>query len=85
MQRDRQLGRWIAESGDTDGGNVRGLPAMDSKDSLKRVLHSLICRITAHGTSRLYRSANPVLTFVANFPPCLQDATIPDPADSFNT
>ena len=54
---------------DVDGGNVRGLPAMDSKDALKRVLHSLIYRITAHGTSRLYRSANPALTFVANFPP----------------
>ena len=38
-----------------------------------------------HGTSRLYRSANPVLTFVANFPPCLQDATIPEPTDSFDT
>ena len=58
---------------------------MDSKDALKRVLHSLIYRITAHGTSRLYRSANPVLTFVANFPPCLQDATIPEPTDRFNT
>ena len=85
VQRDRQLANWIAESGDTDGGNVLGLPAMDSKDALKRVLHSLIYRITAHGTSRLYRSANPVLTFVANFPPCLQDATIPDPTDSFDT
>ncbi len=85
VQHDRQLERWITKSGDIDGGNVRGLPAMDSKDALKRVLHSLIYRITAHGTSRLYRSANPVLTFVANFPPCLQDATIPDPTDSFDT
>ena len=68
-----------------DGGNLRGLPAMDSKEALKRVLHSLIYRITAHGTRRLYRSANPALTFVANFPPCLQDATIPDPTDSFDT
>ncbi len=85
VQHDRQLAEWIAESGDTDGGNVLGLPAMDSKDALKRVLHSLIYRITAHGTSRLYRSVNPVFTFVANFPPCLQDATIPDPTDSFDT
>jgi hypothetical protein len=85
VQRDRQLAAWIAESGDADGGNILGLPAMDSKDALKRVLHSLIYRITAHGTSRLYRSANPVLTFVANFPPCLQDAAIPDPTESFDT
>jgi len=85
VQRDQQLQKWIAESGKEDGGNVRGLPAMDSKDALKRVLHSLVYRITAHGFARLYRSANPALTFVANFPPCLQDATIPDPTASFDT
>jgi hypothetical protein len=84
VQRDRQLAAWIAESGDADGGNVLGLPAIDAKGALKRVLHSLIYRITAHGTSRLYRSANPVLTFVANFPPCLQNAAIPDPTESFD-
>jgi Lipoxygenase len=85
VQRDQQLQKWIAESGKEDGGNVRGLPAMDSKDALKRVLHSLVYRITAHGSARLYRMANPALTFVANFPPCLQDATIPDPTVSFDT
>ena len=58
---------------------------MDSKDALKRILHSLVYRITAHGSSRLYRGANPALAFVANFPPCLQDATIPDPTLSFDT
>ena len=85
VQRDRELQKWIEESGKGHGGNVRGLPAMDSKDALKRVLHSLIYRVTVHGTGRLYRTANPALTFVANFPPCLQDATIPDPASSFDT
>jgi hypothetical protein len=85
VRRDEQLARWIAASGDAGGGNLRGLPAMDSKAALKRVLHSLIYRITAHGASRLFRSANPVLTFVANFPPTLQDARIPDPSDSFDT
>ena len=58
---------------------------MHSRNTLKRVLHSVIYRIMAHGTSRLYRSANPVLTFVANFPPCLQDGAIPDPTESFDT
>jgi hypothetical protein len=85
VQRDRQLQAWIAASGDPDGGNVSGLPAMDSRDALKRVLHSLVYRVTAHGAGRLYRAANPALTFVANFPPCLQDATIPDPTASFDT
>ena len=58
---------------------------MNSKDALKRVLHSLIYRITVHGGSRLYHGMNPVQSFVANFPPCLQDATIPDPTVSFDT
>jgi hypothetical protein len=85
VQQDRELRNWIVESGKEDGGNVRGLPAMDTKDSLKRVLHSLIYRITAHGTGRLHRTGNPAVTFVANFPPTLQDATIPDPTLSFDT
>ena len=85
VQRDGELQNWIRDSGRKNGGNVRGLPVMDSRDALKRVLHSLIYRITAHGSSRLYRAANPALTFVANFPPCLQDATIPDPTASFDT
>jgi hypothetical protein len=85
VQRDRELQRWIDASGRENDGNLSGLPAMDSKDALKRVLHSLVYRIMAHGGSRMYRSANPALTFIANFPPCLQDATIPDPTVSFST
>jgi hypothetical protein len=85
VRNDRELETWISRSGDPHGGNVRGLPAMDSKRAVRRVLHSLIYRITMHATSRLHRSANPVLTFVANYPPCLQDATIPEPGDSFDT
>jgi len=85
VQRDQEIQTWIAQSGSEDDGNVRGLPTMNSKDALKRVLQSLIYRVTAHGTSRLYRIANPALTFLANFPPCLQDATIPDPTASFDT
>jgi hypothetical protein len=84
VQRDKELDTWMTASGSEDGGNVRGLPAMDSKDALKRVLQSLVYRITAHGVARLWRSGEPALTFVANFPPCLQDATIPDPSDSFD-
>jgi hypothetical protein len=58
---------------------------MESRDDLKRVLHSIVYRVTAHGAGRLYRAANPALTFVANFPPCLQDTTIPNPTDTFDT
>jgi hypothetical protein len=84
VARDEEVQRWIAGSGSIDDGNVRGLPAMDSKDALKRVLHSLIYRATAHGAARLYRDLNPSHTFVANFPPCLQDATIPAPDAGFD-
>jgi hypothetical protein len=85
VRQDGDLQNWIRDSGKEDRGNVRGLPVMDSKDALKRILHSLIYRITAHGSSRLYRVANPAISFVANFPPCLQNATIPDPTVSFDT
>jgi hypothetical protein len=84
VARDQEVQRWIAASGPEGDGNVRGLPAMDSKDALKRVLHSLVYRIIAHGGSRLYRDANPALTFVGNFPPTLQDATIPPPDAAFD-
>lgn len=84
VTRDQEVQRWIAASGPDGDGNLRGLPPMDSKDALKRVLHSLVYRIIAHGGSRLYRSANPALTFVANFPPVLQDSTIPRPDATFD-
>jgi Lipoxygenase len=85
VEGDQELDDWMTASGKEDRGNVRGLPAMDSKLSLKRVLHSLMYRITAHGFARLWRSGEPALTFVANFPPCLQDATVPEPTDNFDT
>jgi hypothetical protein len=79
---DAGLQSWIAASGKARRGNVRGLPAMSgngAKAALTRVLTSLIYRVTAHGASRLNQVANPALTFTANFPPCLQDATLPAP------
>jgi hypothetical protein len=84
VARDHELEHWIAASGPEGDGNVRGLPAMDSKAALKRVLHSIVHRIIAHGSSRLYSSANPALTFVANFPPVMHDATIPSPDAEFD-
>jgi Lipoxygenase len=78
--KDAALQSWIQKAADKDVGNVPGLPPqITTNDELKRVLTSLIYRITIHGSSRLLTSANPGLTYVANFPPCLQDATIPAP------
>src|SRR5947207_5063401 len=82
---DKDLQAWMRASSDVNEGNVRGIPAMDSKMALKRVLTSLIYRVTAHGVARLNISANPVLTFVANFPPCLQDTSLPNPDSEIDT
>lgn len=85
VQADRALQNWIAAAGSEEGGNLRGLPAMDSRANLKRVLHSLLYRIVAHGMSRMENTANPALTFVPNFPPCLQQTLLPQPDSILET
>jgi Lipoxygenase len=79
VKSDTALQAWIAASGDPEQGNVAGLLPMETKAALKAVMTSLIFRITAHGASRLNQAANPYLTYVANFPPCLQKTDIPRP------
>lgn len=81
---DSALQEWMSESRNPRVGNVQALPEVDSRESLIAVLTSLIFRITVHGCSRLVSSANPGLTYVPNFPPCLQDDTIPAPDTSFS-
>jgi lipoxygenase len=85
VTRDEQLQAWMVASKDPQKGNVRGLPAMTSRDALGSVLTSFLYRITAHGISRLNNSANPVLTFTANFPPCLQSSQLPSPQQQMDT
>jgi len=81
---DAALQSWIKRSGARGGGNLRGLPSpLRTRAELKRVLTSLIYRVTAHGTSRINQSINPGHTFAANFPPCLQDTTLPAPDTKF--
>ena len=85
---DGALATWIATAGSPDantGGNVRGLPAMDGRKALERVLKSLLYRITVHGISRLNSTSNPALTFVPNFPHCLQRTDIPKPSARIGT
>jgi hypothetical protein len=85
---DQSLQTWIATAGSADtttGGNIRGLPAMDSRDALARTLTSHLYRITAHGISRLNATPNPALTFVANYPHCLQRTDIPSPRAAIGT
>jgi len=82
---DAPLQRWIKASGDPCEGNIRGLPVLKSKAALTAVLTSLIYRITTHGASRMEEVANPALTFMSNFPPCLEDSRIPDPQSVLTT
>lgn len=82
---DDALQAWIATASAPDGGNVRGLPAMRSRAALTRVLTSLLYRITIHGVSRMSSTSNPALTFVANFPHCLQRTDIPHPRARIGT
>jgi hypothetical protein len=85
VQNDQPLQAWMKAAGELFGGNVRGLPPMSGKANLAQVLTSMIYRVTMHGNSRQSPIANPGLSFVANFPPCLQDATIPAPGANFDT
>lgn len=82
---DHDLQTWIASSSASSGGNIRGLPRMNSRTALQRVLTSLLYRVTVHGVARLSSTSNPALTFVANFPHCLQRTNIPDPHAPLNT
>ncbi|MEP0265794.1 lipoxygenase family protein [Dokdonia sp.] len=82
VSNDTQLQKWMTASSNVEEGNVRGLPKMDSKKALKSVLTSLVYRVVAHGNSRQMRSLGPGLSFVANYPPCIQNATIVKPDDA---
>jgi len=82
---DTKLNDWMAAAADPAQGNIRGLPKLDNKAALTRLLTSLVYRVTAHGIGRLRRSADPWLTFVANFPPCLQRTDLPRPSAPLST
>jgi hypothetical protein len=85
---DQDLQRWIATAASSNaktGGNIRGLPRMNSRAALEKVLKSMLYRITAHGISRLTSTSNPELTFVPNFPHCLQRTDIPSPSANVGT
>ena len=76
----------MAASVDTKEGNVQGLPTpIRTRAELADVLTSILHRVTAHGAGSLNPVVNPVLSFVSNFPPCLQSSDIPDPSTRLTT
>jgi hypothetical protein len=82
---DKELQTWMANAAKPDQGNIRGLPDLKNRGALIKLLTSQLYRLTAHGVSRLQRSTDPWLTFVANFPPCLQRTDLPSPDSSLST
>ena len=82
---DKELQTWMANAAKPDQGNIRGLPDLKNRGALIKLLTSQLYRLTAHGVSRLQRSTDPWLTFVANFPPCLQRTDLPSPNSSLST
>jgi Lipoxygenase len=85
VARDEHLQAWMTAAGQQEHGNVRGLPEVDTRAELAKVLTSIVYRVTAHGAGSLNPSVDPVLSFVANYPPCLQSADIPEPATDLST
>ncbi len=79
---DGDLQAWITASGDPSQGNVQGIGLVQTRAALVKLLTSLLYRVNVHGASGLTPSVNPALSFVANFPPCLQSAVIPEPKDT---
>ena len=85
VEKDRDLQSWLSESEERFEGNVEDLPEVETRAALTELLTSLIYRITMHGVSRMGNTADPAMTFVPNFPPCIQNSTIPDPNVDFDT
>jgi Lipoxygenase len=86
IRSDRNLQKWIVDSGTQGAGNIQGLPEkIDNRKILAEILTSLIYRITVHGSSRLNATPNPAMSFVPNFPPCLQDDTLIEPNATVDT
>jgi hypothetical protein len=85
VAQDDGLEAWLTASRDPSQGNVRGLPEIQTRDELAKLLTSILYRVTVHGAGSLNPSVNPGLSFVANFPPCLQGTRIPEPGDEVST
>ena len=81
---DQALGDWIKEARQKGKGNIKSLTRPTTKTGLKRLLTSLIYRVTMHGCSRMRSSLSPVLSWVGNYPVCLQRKDIPKPGEQIN-
>jgi Lipoxygenase len=81
---DTDLKAWMDACGDPLQGNLKSFPEVKTRDELTKVLTSMLYRVNVHGGGTLTPAVYPGLGFVANFPPCLQSAVIPEPGTSVN-
>jgi len=54
---------------------------ISTRDELAKILTSILYRVTVHGAGSMNPAVNPVLSFVSNYPPCLQRDDIPHPEE----
>jgi Lipoxygenase len=86
VAKDGELQQWMAAGASPQHGNLRGLSrTLESRDALAQVLTSMLYRINVHGAGSLTPAVHPVLSFVSNFPPCLQRTDIPAPDEEVTT
>jgi hypothetical protein len=82
---DAELQLWMTNASAPSGGNLRGLPKLRTKAALEKVLTTFLYRVTVHGVGRLNAGVNPVVSFISNFPHCLQRTDIPSPNARLST
>ncbi len=82
---DAELQLWMTNASAPTGANLRGLGTLRTKAALEKVLTSILYRITIHGVGRLNAGVNPVVSFISNFPHCLQRTDIPHPSARLST
>jgi hypothetical protein len=86
VAKDGELQEWMAAAASPAHGNVRGLArTVETRDALAQVLTSMLYRVNVHGAGSLAAAVHPTLSFVSNFPPCLQRSDIPAPDDELTT
>lgn len=82
---DAALQAWITEAAAPAGGNVVGLPRVQTRPVLAQLLTSLLYRVIFHGMGRLRSMGTPAPSFAPNLPPTLQSARIPAATEPVTT
>jgi hypothetical protein len=86
VHHDKEVQAWMRTARHPDHGNVKGVPKeITTRDELAKVLTSILYRVNVHGAGSLNPSVNPALSWVSNYPPCLQRDDIPHPDEDVSS